>query len=58
MVKIGQFNEKFVSQRLCSGFHIAVFSLCDTDGICNLLLRQIGVFAKVFDSIVQADTTF
>lgn len=53
-----QLDKDLVCQRLDTRFDVAVFPLRDTDGIRDLLLRQVMVFPQVFDPVFQIDTTF
>ena len=54
MVVIRQPDQKFVSEGLRTGLKVAVLPLCDAYSRGDLLLRQIGIFAEVSNSIVHA----
>ncbi len=45
MIIVREADKQLCGKRLGSGLKITVFSLRDSDGISNLLLRQIGIFA-------------
>ncbi len=45
VVIISQLDENFCGKLLRSGFQIAVFPLCDADGIGYLLLRKVMVLS-------------
>lgn len=56
-IKIGKLYQNLICQLLYPGLDIAVLSLRDSDFFCNLLLRHVRVFAKIFDSVVHPDIT-
>ena len=56
-IKIGKLYQNFICQLLYPGLNIAVLSLRDSYFVCNLLLRHVRVFAKIFDSVVHPGIT-
>ena len=43
--------------RLCPGLHIAIFALCDADGVRHLLLCHVVVIPQILDAVLHANTS-
>ena len=53
MIKVSKFDKDIRGKLLSPGFEIAVFSLRNTDGIRDLLLRKIVIFTQIPDSVAH-----
>ena len=56
-VKVGQRTQQVIGQRLCPGLHIAIFALCDADGVRHLLLCHVVVIPQILDAVLHANNS-